>query len=142
MVLKQYSSSVPIVKFSDFLIVAFSSPPTDTQAKQLIDDLLNAIVDIGPKAIVLDISALEVLDSYLTRVIYDIARSAKGLGTTTAIVGMRPAVAITLVSMGLESLNIPTFLSIDDLVEDVKNNGKKLYGKGNSFKAKNKFYKV
>ncbi|MFB3851279.1 MAG: STAS domain-containing protein [Acidobacteriota bacterium] len=135
MALKQYSSSVPIIKLSGLLIVTFQSPPTDTQAKQLIDDLLNAIVYFGPKAIVLDISALEVLDSYLTRVIYDIAKSAKGLGTKTAIVGMRPAVAITLVSMGLETLNIPTFLSVEDVIEDIGNNGKKMFGKRNTFKS-------
>lgn len=110
---------------SELLIVAFQTPPTDSQARQLLEDLLHAVVETGPKGIILDISTLEVLDSYLTRIIYDIARSARELGTRTAIVGMRPAVAITLVTMGLESLKIQTYLCTEDAMKNMADNTRK-----------------
>lgn len=125
MAAKQFSSTVPIIRMSELLIVVFQTPPTDSQARQLLEDLLHAVVETGPKGIILDISTLEVLDSYLTRIIYDIARSARELGTRTAIVGMRPAVAITLVTMGLESLKIQTYLCTEDAMKSMADNTRK-----------------
>ena len=109
--------TVPIIRMHGLLLVPIQSPPSDTQARQLLQDLLDTVVRTGFKKLVVDVSALEIIDSYLTRILHDLLAAAEKLGVKGAIVGIRPAVAITLVQMGLDSFPARTFLSLDLALE-------------------------
>jgi len=108
---------IPIIRMHGLLLVPIQSPPSDTQARQLLQDLLDTVVRTGFKKLVVDVSALEIIDSYLTRILYDLLAAAEKLGVEGAIVGIRPAVAITLVQMGIDTFRVRTFLSLDLALE-------------------------
>jgi len=108
---------IPIIRMKGLLLVPIQTPPSDSQARQLLEDLLDAVIATGSKKLVLDVSALDMIDSYLTRIFYDIVNAAGKLGVKAAIVGIRPAVAITLVQMGVESFSVDTFLNLDAALE-------------------------
>jgi rsbT antagonist protein RsbS len=110
-------SAIPVIRMRDLLLVPIQAPPSDSQARQLLGDLLEAVSTTGSKKLVVDVSALEVIDSYLTRILYDLLGAAGKLGVAGAIVGIRPAVAITLVQMGIENLKVRTFLNLDRALE-------------------------
>ena len=109
--------TIPIIRMKGILRVPIQVSPSDSQARQLLQDLLETIVTTGFKKLVLDVSALDMIDSYLTRIFYDIVNAAGKLGVRAAIVGIRPAVAITLVQMGIESFEVETFLTLDTALE-------------------------
>jgi rsbT antagonist protein RsbS len=111
------SGAIPVIKLRDVLLVPIQIPPSDSQARQLLSDLLDTVGRTGSRKLVVDVSALDVIDSYLTRILYDLIGSAEKLGVAGAIVGIRPAVAITLVQMGIENLEVQTYLSLDLALE-------------------------
>ena len=105
--------AIPIIRIRGLLLVPIQAPPSDSQARKLLEDLLDTVMKTGYRKLVVDVSALEIIDSYLTRILYDLLDGAKRLGVEGGIVGIRPAVAITLVQMGLDSVPAETFLSLD-----------------------------
>ena len=90
------NSSIPILRLGNFLISSPQIAIHDKIAVQYKDDILQKIVEIKIKGLILDISAIDVVDSFLVRVISDIASSANLMGCPTVVTGMSPAVAITL----------------------------------------------
>lgn len=110
-------SAIPVIRMRDVLLVPIQSPPSDSQARRLLGDLLEAVTATGSKRLVVDVSALDVIDSYLTRILYDLLGAAEKLGVAGALVGIRPAVAITLVQMGIEDLKVKTYLNLDLAME-------------------------
>ena len=109
---------VPVVRLKNCLIVSIQGTLHDRQALQLQQDILAETKHDRSAGLILDISAVPILDSYLTRVLNNIAREAQLMGTRSAIVGMRPAIAIALVTMGLEfGANIETALNLDAALE-------------------------
>ena len=95
-------------------------PPTDSQAQNMSERILATLSKSELKTLIIDVSALELIDSYLTRIFYDIAHGARTLGVESALVGIQPSVAITLVQMGLGNLNIRTFLNLDDAMRALR----------------------
>lgn len=93
--------SIPILKSGDCLIASPQIALHDKLAVQFKENLLERIIDTKAKGMVLDLSAIEVVDSFLVRQIGEIASSAKIMGTKVVVVGLRPAVALTLVEMGI-----------------------------------------
>jgi rsbT antagonist protein RsbS len=85
----------------------------DQLALQLQDDLTNEIQRRAAKGVLIDISALEMVDSFIGRMISDISSMGSILGARTVLVGMQPAVAITLVELGLSLPNVSTALNVD-----------------------------
>src|SRR3954471_9779489 len=104
---------IPILKMGDFLLVTIQVDMHDRLAVTLQDDLTNRISNTGARGVLLDISALEMVDSFIGRMIANIAAMSKIMDAHTVVVGMQPAVAITLVELGLSLSGVRTALNVE-----------------------------
>jgi rsbT antagonist protein RsbS len=104
---------IPILKMGPYLLVTIQVDMHDRLALSLQDDLTNKIVETSAKAVLIDISALDIVDSFIGRMLAGIAGMARILDAHTVVVGMQPAVAITLVELGLSLEGIRTALNVD-----------------------------
>ena len=104
---------IPILKMGGFLLVTIQVDMHDRLALSLQDDLTQRIVQSRARGVLIDISAMEMVDSFIGRMIGNIALMARVLDAETVIVGMRPAVAITLVELGLSLQGVRTALDVD-----------------------------
>ena len=104
---------IPILKIGDCLLVSIQVDMHDRLALQLQEDLTNKIVTSRARGVMIDISALEIVDSFIGRMLNNIAAMSKVLDAVTVVVGMRPAVAITLVELGLALTGVKTALNVD-----------------------------
>jgi rsbT antagonist protein RsbS len=104
---------IPILKMGDYLLVTIQVDMHDRLAMALQDDLTGRIVSARSKGVLIDISALEIVDSFIGRMLGDIAAMSRVLDAETVVVGMRPAVAITLVELGLSLTGVRTALNVE-----------------------------
>jgi rsbT antagonist protein RsbS len=104
---------IPVLRMGDFLLVTIQVDMHDQLALQLQDDLTRAIERHGSKGVLIDISALEMVDSFIGRMLSDISGMGRILDCATVLVGMQPAVAITLVELGLSLPGIATALNVE-----------------------------
>jgi rsbT antagonist protein RsbS len=104
---------IPILKMGEFLLVTIQVDMHDQLAMTLQDDLTRKIVDHRAHGVLLDISSLNVVDSFIGRMISDISKMARVLDARTVVVGMQPAVAITLVELGLSLEGVRTALDVE-----------------------------
>jgi len=104
---------IPILKMGPFLLVTIQVDMHDQLAMQLQDDLTARIVAVKARGVLIDISSLEIVDSFIGRMISNIAGMARVLDAETVVVGMQPAVAITLVELGLSLEGVRTALNVD-----------------------------
>jgi rsbT antagonist protein RsbS len=104
---------IPIMKIGDCLLVSIQVDMHDRMAMTLQDDLTNRIVVSRARGVMIDISALEIVDSFIGRMLNNIAAMSRVLDAVTVVVGMRPAVAITLVELGLALTGVKTALNVD-----------------------------
>jgi rsbT antagonist protein RsbS len=104
---------IPILRMGEFLLVTIQVDMHDQLALQLQDDLTRAIDKNGAKGVLIDISALGMVDSFIGRMIADISGMARILDAKTVLVGMQPAVAITLVELGLSLPGVATALNVE-----------------------------
>jgi rsbT antagonist protein RsbS len=107
----------PILQIGDVLIAALQGELSDAVAERFQEDVLRRIDRSGASGLMLEISALELVDTYVARVLADTARMARLMGTRTVIVGMRPEVASTLVQMGYLLDGIDAALNVDQGLE-------------------------
>ncbi|MBI3949864.1 MAG: STAS domain-containing protein [Acidobacteria bacterium] len=108
---------IPILKMGDFLLVTIQVDMHDRLAMTLQDDLTERIVNSRARGVLIDISSLEVVDSFMGRMLGNIAAMSRVLDAETVVVGMRPAVAITLVELGLSLRGVRTALNIEKGME-------------------------
>jgi rsbT antagonist protein RsbS len=108
---------IPILKLDDFLLVSIQVDMHDQLAMALQDSLTEAIVHTRARGVLVDISALDVVDSFIGRMLGNIAAMSRVLDAQTVVVGMQPAVAITLVELGLSLPGIRTALNVDKGME-------------------------
>lgn len=104
---------IPILKMGEYLLVTIQVDMHDRLAMTLQDDLTSRIVSARAKGVLIDISALEIVDSFIGRTLADIAAMSRVLDAETVVVGMRPAVAITLVELGLRLEGVRTALNVE-----------------------------
>jgi len=108
---------IPILKMGPFLLVTIQVDMHDRLAMSLQEDLTDRIVKTHARGVLIDISALDVVDSFIGRMLGHIAAMSRILDAETVVVGMRPAVAITLVELGLSLPGIRTALNVDKGME-------------------------
>ena len=104
---------IPVLRIGRHLLVSIQVDMHDRLAMALQDDLTQRIVQDGAKGVLIDISSLDVVDSFIGRTIGNIAAMASVLDAHTVLVGMQPAVAITLVELGLELPGVRTALNVE-----------------------------
>jgi rsbT antagonist protein RsbS len=104
---------IPILKMGPFILVTIQVDMHDRLAMTLQEDLTNGIVTHKARGVLMDISALDVVDSFIGRMIANISAMARILDAQTVVVGMQPSVAITLVELGLELEGVHTALNVE-----------------------------
>lgn len=113
---------IPILRMGDYLLVTIQVDMHDRLAMTLQDDLTQRISETSAHGVLIDISSLEMVDSFIGRMLSNIASMSRVLDAETVVVGMQPAVAITLVELGLSLPGIRTALNVDAGMELLRSN--------------------
>ena len=104
---------IPILRMGDFLLVTIQVDMYDQLAMTLQDDLTNTINKTAARGVLIDISSLEMVDSFIGRMLANISSMSRVLDAQTVVVGMQPAVAITLVELGMSLTGVKTALNVE-----------------------------
>lgn len=108
---------IPILKMGDFLLVTIQVDLYDRLALNLESDLVNTISKHQSKGVLIDISAVNIVDSFMGRILGNIAQMSKIMDAHTVVVGMQPAVAITLIELGMPMSGVHTALNVEKGME-------------------------
>ncbi len=112
--LSPYEGHVPVLRLGGILLVTLQGDLYDSTAEQLQQDIGETVSDSAVTGVIIDLSGVEIVDSFMGRVLSDVAAMTKLLAAQTVVAGMRPAVAITLVELGLTLPGLRTALSTED----------------------------
>ena len=104
---------IPILQIGDFLLITIQVDMHDRLAMQLQEDLTDRLAATRARGVLIDISSLEIVDSFIGRMLANIAGMSKVLGADTVVTGMQPSVAITLVELGLSLKGVRTALNVE-----------------------------
>ena len=110
----------PILTIGDVLLVSIQEDLGDDKIVDLQDQIINRVSFTRAAGLVIEISAIDMVDSYMARVLNDISMMVSVLGSQTVITGMQPAVAITLVDMGSELIGVKTALNLENGLEEIQ----------------------
>jgi rsbT antagonist protein RsbS len=113
----QEDQELPIIQIRGCLLVSIQTELHDRLAIELQTALMERVRALGARGVILDVSWVEVIDSYITRILNDIGKSVRFMGADCYMVGIRPAVAMTLVEMGVELDAVSTALNLDAALE-------------------------
>ena len=108
---------IPILQLKKTLLASIQTDLSDDDALQFQQDLVERSRDSGASGVVIDITALDVVDSFMARVLNDTANMVRLVGAEAVVCGMQPAVALTLVEMGRELVGVETALNLDQAVD-------------------------
>jgi len=108
---------IPIIKLYENLIVSIQVALSDQLVMQIKDDITEEIERTGARGLVIDVSGIDVMDSYISRAIRDIGLMARLMGVRTVICGMDPMIAMTLVEMGLDLTGAQSALNLESALE-------------------------
>lgn len=104
---------IPILQIEDFLVASIQVALHDRSAVQFRDDLLQRIFETKAKGLIIDLTAVDIVDSFIGRLIGDVAEMSALMGTRVVVSGLQPAVAITLTELGLELPGVITALNLE-----------------------------
>lgn len=122
---------IPILKMGDFLLVTIQVDLYDQLAENLESDLVNAVKKYNSKGVLIDISSVSIIDSFMGRILGNIGVMSRIMGAQSVIVGMQPAVAMTLVELGLTLTGVSTALNVEKGMELLRS--KILFNEGLSY---------
>ncbi|GAH48975.1 unnamed protein product, partial [marine sediment metagenome] len=108
------------IKIGDKLLVSIQTTIIDSVVASLREDITNEISTSGVKGLIIDLSSIDIIDSFFCRMINDIGHDARILGAKTVVVGIKPELAITLVQMGMEMRGVMTSLNLNKALEILK----------------------
>ncbi|MFQ5611602.1 MAG: STAS domain-containing protein [Anaerolineae bacterium] len=111
---------IPILKLNNILLTSIQIDLTDQDALDFQADVLSRVAETSADGIVIDITAMDVVDSFMARILNETARMVGLLGAKVVISGMQPAVAVTLVEMGRELTDVETALNLDQGLEKLR----------------------
>ncbi|MGZ3885545.1 MAG: STAS domain-containing protein [Bacteroidia bacterium] len=111
---------IPILRMGHFLLVTIQVDLYDQLAENLESDLINMIKKTGARGVLIDVSSVSIIDSFMGRILGNIATMSKIMDAETIVVGMQPAVAITLVELGLPLKGVHSALSVEKGMELLK----------------------
>ena len=112
---------IPILRMGDLLLVTIQVDMHDRLASALQDDLTGKIAEVSAKGVLIDISSLDIVDSFIGQMLANPSAMARVLGAEAVVVGMQPAVAITLVELGVNLSGVHTALDVEKGVEMLRN---------------------
>ena len=107
---------IPIIEYRDLLLISIQIEVTDRIIQQLKSDIAETIRHKAVRGVIIEVSGVDMIDSYIARAIRDIGQICKLMGVRTLLVGLDPGMAITLVEMGMSMQGVETALNIDDAV--------------------------
>ena len=113
------TSHIPIIKLYDTLIVTIQVELSDSLVNRLKDDIGNEIDRLGPRGLIIDVSGVEIIDSYISRAIRDIGLMSHLMGVEAVISGLDPNIAMTLTEMGMDLEGVKTYLHLEAAYEAI-----------------------
>lgn len=114
-----HARNIPIIKLYDTLIVSIQVELSDAVVAALQEDIANEIQRLGPHGLIIDVSGVDIMDSYISHAIRDIGQISKLMGVTTVICGLDPMVAMTLVEMGMDLEGVTPFMDLESAFESL-----------------------
>jgi rsbT antagonist protein RsbS len=107
------TNRIPILKLQEYLLVSIQIDLDDNSALQFQEDLLNRIRETEAKGVVIDLTSVSLVDSFIAKVLGDVVQMANLMGSKVVLTGIRPAVAITLIDLGISMNNVQTALNLE-----------------------------
>lgn len=104
---------IPILKLQNYLLISIQTEIDDQTALKFQEDLLNKIREYGSLGVVIDLTSVELIDSYIAKVLGDVVTMSDLMGARVVLTGIQPAVAITLIDLGIPLKNVPTALDLE-----------------------------
>lgn len=104
---------IPILKLHNYLLVSIQTEIDDQTAITFQEDLLNKIYESGSTGVVVDLTSVEIIDSFIAKVLGDVVTMSDLMGAKVVLTGIQPAVAVTLIDLGIQLKNVPTALNLE-----------------------------
>lgn len=104
---------IPILKLQNYLLISIQTEIDDHTAIQFQEDLLNKIHESGASGVVIDLTSVEIIDSFIAKVLGDVVNMSDLMGAKVVLTGIQPAVAMTLIDLGIQLRNVPTALDLE-----------------------------
>ncbi|MCA0989487.1 MULTISPECIES: STAS domain-containing protein [Bacillales] len=111
---------IPILKLNEYLLITIQVDLDDKTALQFQEDLLEKIHETGAKGVVIDLTSVDMIDSFIAKVLGDVVRMSNLMGARVVLTGIQPAVAITLIDLGIMMKNVPTALDLEQGLEKLQ----------------------
>ncbi|TQS76413.1 STAS domain-containing protein [Ornithinibacillus gellani] len=104
---------IPILKLHNYLLISIQTEIDDNTAIQFQEDLLSKIHQSGSSGVVIDLTSVEIIDSFIAKVLGDVVTMSDLMGAKVVLTGIQPAVAMTLIDLGIHLQNVPTALNLE-----------------------------
>ncbi|WP_349409231.1 STAS domain-containing protein [Pseudalkalibacillus sp. SCS-8] len=111
---------IPILKLHEYLLISIQVELDDKTALEFQEDLLSKIHDTGAKGIVIDLTSVDMVDSFIAKVLGDVVKMSNLMGAKVVLTGIQPPVAITLIDLGINMRDVPTALDLEQGLDKLR----------------------